>query len=228
MTQYLHEECQGRGTIKPNENNPVTQARLKTDRMVVRMAKNMDTDTANAGLEIVKQRIPDLQRYVVEKGEQPANDPLSLSIQAMNLRVLDEKKVAETLGVSMQDASTFIDEAESRAIDTGGGADSFIGDIIGVVSNVAGKAIDRAKVNRQKKGKKTGFLDIVGSALGASGSTKEKTTFGQDVSVGANTVLDAIKDAEKKKEIKKMMPLIIIGVIVLILITVLITKNAKH
>lgn len=218
---------------KPNPNNPISkQKRLLKERINSR-ASELGRTPEDISLEYVVQETPDIQRYIVSKGEQPLANPVEMSVQAFKLRQDDISDVVRTLGCSRKDAEAYIDEAESDTAELNSSeADNFLGGILTAVGNVASNGLNKIVAKKEAKGKKPGVWKFLADLVQPAGmvqapALEQKGDILGGIKIFANDVLDNIKKQEKQKEIKKMLPMIIIGVVVLILLVVLITKHAS-
>ena len=227
MSEILAEKIRTGGNRKPDKNNQVSKRRRKVNEMIRKQSSETGEDTANVSLDVVRRHKAKLQRYVTGKGEQPHNEDINLSVQALKLKDREVKEVCGVLGCTYPEAVDYIDEAESISEnDNESEADNFIGDIIGAVSSVANKAINKAEQKRAGQGKGTGLLKTLSGITGGAVPDAGRTSgFGKNISIAADEVIKKIKEAETKKQINKLLPFVIIGVVVIVLVTYLIAKK---
>lgn len=213
----------------PDYNNAVTKRRYQVRKMINDAADNFDANPDEVALKIVEANKPRIERYVINRGEQPLQNSAELALQAFVLRQQEVDEMQKVLGCDRDDCETFLEQNESEAHDINSAdADNFIGGIVDAIGKVAARGIEKIRTKRKEKGKPTKFWDglskLTGSEAAVSG--EQGAGLGSKVGIFARDVIDAIKKDEKKKEINKMLPYFIGGAILLILITVLISKNA--
>jgi hypothetical protein len=202
----------------PDTNNPVYKRRVDLDRKVKSIAEQTGQPIEEIALELVKQNLPDVQRYVISKGEAPLSNPVELSLQAFLLRQQEIRDLVNTTGASPEAAEVYLTEIEAGSK----APDNFIGSIIGAIGAVAGKGVQAMQASRKKKGKPTKFWDTLSEIFKPGDSDIDLT---KGVGVAAKDVLDDIANRERKAQIQKMLPLIILGVIAIIVITIIATKK---
>lgn len=229
LGEAIAEETRTGMRRKPNFKNPITIGRKKLAKTIDFQAKELGRDKGDVALEYVEQKLPDIQRYVVSKGEQPLANPVELSMQAFMLRKRDINRIKETLGGTDDEAEIYLDEAESKAAELNSSeADNFLGGVFAAIGGVVEKAASKQVEKRKEQGKKPGFWGfLAGNTNAAVNTIQPNQTDSSGLKIFANDVLDAIKKQEKQKEIKKMLPIIIVALVVIILITILITRNAS-
>jgi len=213
----------------PDYNNPVTKRRYQVRKMIAAAADNFDANPEEVALKIVEANKPRIERYVINRGEQPLQNSAELALQAFVLRQNEVDEMQKVLGCNREDCETFLEQNESEAHEINSAdADNFIGGIVDAIGKVAARGIEKVRAKRKEKGKPTKFWDGLSKLTNSEAAAKgeEGATMGNKVGIFARDVIDAIKRDEKKKEINKMLPYFIGGAILLILITVLISKNA--
>jgi hypothetical protein len=236
INEIVAKQTESGKTPRPNDNNAISSNRRRLRNKIEATAAELDKDPADVALDYVNQNIGTLQRYVTTSGEQPLQNPAELATQAYLLRQKDIETVQNIIGCNRQDAETYLDESEAKAIEMNDSdADNFLGEIFEAVGRVAGKGLQKIADKREAAGKKPGVFGFLAKLTAPNPNvltTQQEGGNGLNlggIGVAAKDVLESIKDAEKKKEINKLLPFIIIGVIVLILTVVLITRNAtKH
>lgn len=221
---------------KADPSNPITKRKNQLKQSIKNRANTESRDIADVSLDVVQENVGDLQRYVISKGEKPMQNAVDLCLQVALLRQQDIDKIAQTMNVSHSEAEIFLEESESDAARKGTAeADSFIGEVIGAVGNVANRAVSKIVEKKKAQGKPAKFwntlLDITGG-MASSGMPQlvqqeqpNKGGFLNEVKIFGQDVIDAIRKSETKKAVNQSLPLIIGGVLVLILITVLITSS---
>lgn len=222
----------GRKPRKPNRNNPLTRQRKEIGDRLKRQAEDSGEDISTLSLEMLSQNLPEVQRYVLNKGEQPLENPAELALQAYILRTKDVKRISEITGFTPEEAEIVLDEQEYSSFKSGSSeADNFIGPLLSAISNVANKGLNKIVEKKKAAGKKGGVWEFLANAtkpqadLQVQSQMETADNTGEKLKIFAADVLSKIKEAEKKKEINKMLPYIIIGVVLLIAVTYAVAKK---
>lgn len=209
----------------PNKNNPLTKARSDFETRMENEAKQQGKDVSEIALEHVKKNAGQLSKYILSKGEIPNDsDPIQLATQAYNLRNHEVSNIANALGVDHDTASTYLDDAENRAMEMGSPeADSFIGEIF----TALGRLGHNIAAKRKAKGKKGGIFGGIGDIFDPNGGaqTNTNTSLGEDIKNQLGALYSDIKQRETKSAINQYLPYAIIAVVVIILITVMISRR---
>lgn len=219
---------------RPNYSNAVTVKRQQWKKILMEDISTFDGDSEiySKAMDIVRQREPEVKRYVTLKGEQPSDNIIDLSIQAIKLRNDDIEKMQKMMSCNRRDAETYIDEKDSEE----NTEDNFAGEIIDAIGTVANKGLQKAVAARTAKGKKPGILGFLEELTRPSNTMQlqnaaqdisQGTSLGDKIRIGADEILAGIRERESKTQLNKILPIAIIGIIVLILITIFITRSAS-
>jgi hypothetical protein len=243
MSQYIMDSFLGE-TMQPNRSNPVTLRR--------KLLKQQIGNNPKAAFTIVRKNIPRLDKYIISKGERPLENVFEKSVQAYLLKNKEIADVSKTLNIQPDDAQTFLDEAEAKGHniehpDT----DSFIGDIIGAIAQVAQPAINQIAAKRASQGLPAGIFGTLATGgtqayntvrgltpqqvqnLAAGGTANDPNAKGgtKDVlstlKLKGQQIIDKVGDSERQKQLGKMLPVILIAVAVVGLVIFFAAKSAK-
>lgn len=212
---------------------------LSKETDVIKAMKGVDKLAYVAGvkpeiiaLQVIKENIPTINRYVMEHGEVPEKDPIALAAQAT---LLHENKIwdkVENGGIpNYEDAERQV-LAEEQAAEDRGEISSFLGSIMGVVFKAGERALPKINKKRIAAGKKPLLAGEKGKKLfqkinrhvqlEAIMDAEDNTNDGSGVfkNTAAGIYLGALSDEverQKTKEaIQRYLPFIIIAVVLII------------
>ena len=186
-------------------------------------------------LQQVKENIPQLRQYVIERGEQPENNPIALAAQVTLLHEQAIWDKVENEGIPDYEAAENQVLAEEQQKEDSGEISQFGGYFLGSICKAGQKALAKINEKRVAKGKKQLLAGKKGKALQAKIEKhievekvieRQQPQKAQKENQLKNTVAGAfvtgfIDDVEKEKTkaaINKYLPFIIIGAVALFLI----------
>lgn len=210
--------------------NTKKQAYIGSMKAVDEMAVKAGVKPEIIALQIIKENLPTIQQYVIEHGEKPEKDPISLAAQAT---LLHEQKIwdkVENDGIPDYESAENEVLAEEQAAENRGEISSFVGSVLGVVFKAGAKALPKINAKRVKAGKKPilagekgrKLLDKVNRHIeieevydaenntGKRVGNKFKET---DSGIFLSALSDEVERQKTMEAVKKYLPYIIIAVI---------------
>ena len=155
----------------PNANNKVTTGRRKLYEHILGQAGGDPNGELDYSMKLIKDGEPDIQKYVLSKGETPAPDAEDLALQAYNLRCQEIDNIANTIGVPDTDAQIFLEQDEDEAKGANSSAvDSNIGALFAPIG-LAAKHLHRKGVAGHADNAAGGLLGgLLSGVIGAAGA----------------------------------------------------------
>lgn len=185
-------------------------------------------------LQIVKENIPTINRYILEHGEVPEKNPIALAAQAT---LLHEGKIWDKIengGIPDYEAAERQVLAEEQLQEEQGEVSSFVGSILGVVSKAGNAALPKINKKRVAAGKRPLLAGEKGQKLlakinrhvqleayddamntGNDGSGTFKGTAG---GIFLNELANEVERQKTMEAVKKYLPFAIIAIIIIIYI----------
>lgn len=184
-------------------------------------------------LQIVKENIPAINRFVIEHGEIPEKSPIALAAQAT---VLHEQSIWDALeneNLGSYEAAEREILAREQAMEDKGEISNFLGTILGVVFKAGAKALPKINEKRIAAGKKPILAGEKGQRLlqkvnshmeieelydqrnGKPLNSNFKNTTG---GILLNNLAEEVERRKTNDAIKKYLPFAVIAVIVIIFI----------
>ena len=212
-----------------DKKNDYINSMKAIDKMAIHAKKSPEV----VALEVIKENLPTIQQYVLEHGQKPEADPVSLAAQAM---ILHEQKIwdkVENGGIPDYEAAEAQVLADEQAAEDAGSISNFDGSILGVVFKAGSSALDKINAKRKAQGKKP-ILDgekgqklrdkigrhielerIDSASLGKKTNSKWKET---DGGIILDSLAKEIEREKTKQAVKKYLPFAIIAIVLIIII----------
>lgn len=213
--------------------NTKKQGYIGSMKAVDEMALKAGVKPEIIALQIIKENLPTIQQYVIEHGEKPETNPISLAAQAT---LLHEQKIwdkVENDGIPDYDSAENEVLAEEQAAENRGEISSFLGSILGVVFKAGARALPKINEKRRKAGKKEilagekgqrllnkvnrhveieAIYDAQNDARNNAGSKFKQT----DAGIFLSSLSDEVESQKTMEAVKKYLPYAIIAIIAII------------
>lgn len=214
--------------------NPNTKREdyINSMKVVDEMAIKAGVKPEVMALQLVKENIPLIQRYVTEHGERPEENPIALAAQAT---LIHESKIwdkIENEGIPDYEAAEKQVLAEDQALEDRGGVSNFGGGILGIVFKAGSKGLDKINEKRVKAGKKPLLAgdkgvklrnkvlqhieleEVQGRGIKPAGDKWKKT----DAGILLDSLAREVENEKTKEALMKYLPFIIIAAVIIYLI----------
>lgn len=213
--------------------NTKKQAYIGSMKAVDEIAVKAGVKPEIIALQIIKENLPTIQQYVVEHGEKPEKDPISLAAQAT---LLHEQKIwdkVENDGIPDYDSAENEVLAEEQAAENRGEVSNFLGSVLGVVFKAGAKALPKINAKRVKAGKRPilagekgrrlldkvnrhveieAIYDAENDARKGVGSKFKET----DGGIFLSSLSDEVERQKTMEAVKKYLPYAIIAIVAII------------
>lgn len=191
-----------------------------------KMAVKGKTKPEIIALQLVKENIPAINKYVIESGEIPEKNPIALAAQAT---LLHEEKIwdkVENDNIGSYEAAEREVLAEEQAAEDKGEISSFLGSILGIVFKAGSKALPKINEKRVAAGKRPllagekgqRLLQKVNSHIMIEAVNDNKPMGKNNSAAGIfiDEVSNEVERQKTKEAIMKYLPYAIIGIVAII------------
>jgi hypothetical protein len=133
--------------IKPVMTNKMTRGRVKQYEAIKETTGEDPLSELNYSMQLIKEGVPQIQRYVLSQNETPAPNIEQLTTQAYKLRCRQINDTAKAMDIPQHEAEVWIemDESEDETLESAA-ADSHLGSLFAPI----GIAATRLEQKRKK------------------------------------------------------------------------------